>query len=224
MKRAMKRNWRLFLTTLLMVFLFLMIGCSQDLEAPLPQDEATLASTSTAVAGEVEETLEDEETNASSGQIDLVGKIDKKEDLRPQENLTCEITISCETLVKNPAALASGKRELIPTNGVILPLTKVKLNKGESVFDILARATRDNGIHMEFVKTPVYNSAYIEGIHNIYEFDGGEASGWMYSVNGTFPQRGASTYILEPNDRINWVYSCDLGRDVGGYSINQKEE
>ena len=34
-----------------------------------------------------------------------------------------------------------------------------------------------NKIHMESSFTPVYNSAYIEGIHNLYEFDVGKLSG-----------------------------------------------
>lgn len=40
---------------------------------------------------------------------------------------------------------------------------------------------------MESNWTPAYNSAYIEGIGNLYEFDCGNLSGWMYSVNGVWP-------------------------------------
>lgn len=65
--------------------------------------------------------------------------------------------------------------------------------------------------------TPIYNSAYIEGIGNLYEFDCGELSGWMYKVNGWFPNYGCSRYRLKSGDRVEWVYTCDLGRDVGGY-------
>jgi hypothetical protein len=70
---------------------------------------------------------------------------------------------------------------------------------------------------MEFSMTPIYNSNYIEGINNLYEFDAGELSGWMYKVNGWFPNYGSSRYVLKDGDVIEWVYTCDLGRDVGGY-------
>ena len=40
---------------------------------------------------------------------------------------------------------------------------------------------KKNKIHMEFENTPLYNSAYVEDIANLYEFDCGELSGWMYS-------------------------------------------
>ena len=61
----------------------------------------------------------------------------------------------------------------------------------------------------------MYSSVYVEGISNIYEFDCGELSGWMYKVNGWFPNYGCSRYQLKPGDRVEWVYTCDLGDDVG---------
>ena len=81
---------------------------------------------------------------------------------------------------------------------------------------MLQRVCRDNGIHMEFSNTPMYNSAYIEGIGNLYEFDCGEQSGWMYAVNGWFPNYGCSRYALKDGDTVKWVYTCDYGKDVGG--------
>ena len=101
----------------------------------------------------------------------------------------------------------------------------MEFHEGESVFNILRRETKKNKIHMEFVNTPVYGTAYIEGIGNLYEFDCGELSGWMYKVNGVFPSRGSSNVKLKPGDVIEWVYTCDLGADVGGYSGGlQKDE
>ena len=86
----------------------------------------------------------------------------------------------------------------------------------ESIFDVLKRVCRENKIHMEFSETPVYQSAYIEGIGNLYEFDCGEGSGWMYRVNGEFPNYGCSRYTLADGDTVEWVYTCDFGADVGG--------
>ena len=74
---------------------------------------------------------------------------------------------------------------------------------------------RENKLHLEFSTTPVYGSAYIEGIGNLYEFDCGAESGWMYAVNGWFPNYGCSQYALQDGDTVTWVYTCELGRDVG---------
>ena len=92
----------------------------------------------------------------------------------------------------------------------------VTFYEGESVFNVLQRTCKQQKIHMEFSNTPIYNSAYIEGIHNLYEFDVGNLSGWMYKVNGWFPNYGCSRYQLKDGDVIEWVYTCDLGYDVGG--------
>jgi hypothetical protein len=48
----------------------------------------------------------------------------------------------------------------------------------------------------------------------------------MYKVNDWFPTYGSSRYALKDGDRIEWIYTCDLGRDIGGdwFAQNQKEE
>ena len=112
--------------------------------------------------------------------------------------------------------LNAEKADLIPADGVLLAPTAVEFTEGESIFDVLKRVCRENKIHMEFSETPVYQSAYIEGIGNLYEFDCGEGSGWMYRVNGEFPNYGCSRYTLADGDTVEWVYTCDFGADVGG--------
>ena len=129
---------------------------------------------------------------------------------------TCTISIRCDTILDHMDWLDPEKVELVPDDGVILAPVSVTFYEGESVFNVLQRVCKQNAIHMEFENTPMYNSAYIEGIHNLYEFDCGELSGWMYSVNGWFPNYGCSRYALQAGDVIAWVYTCDLGYDVGG--------
>ena len=129
---------------------------------------------------------------------------------------TCTFSISCATILNNWDKCDESKKPLVPADGVILPSTTVTFNEGESVFDVLQRICRENRIHMESSWTPMYNSAYVEGIHNLYEFDVGSLSGWMYSVNGWFPNYGCSRYALQNGDVVKWVYTCDLGYDVGG--------
>ena len=130
---------------------------------------------------------------------------------------TCTLSVRCNTILDNIDWLDPEKVELVPEDGVIFPATTVTFYEGESVFNVLQREMRKAGIHMEFEDTPMYNSAYIEGINNLYEFDCGELSGWMYKVNGWFPNYGCSRYQLKEGDTIEWVYTCDLGVDVGGF-------
>jgi hypothetical protein len=129
---------------------------------------------------------------------------------------TCTLSISCATILDNMDLCDPEKAELVPEDGWILKPTAVTFYEGESVFNVLQRTCKQLKIQMEFENTPIYNSAYIEGIQNLYEFDVGELSGWMYKVNEWFPNYGCSRYQLKDGDAIEWVYTCDLGYDVGG--------
>lgn len=132
---------------------------------------------------------------------------------------SCTISISCATILDNMELLTEGKEELVPSDGWLLQERQVSFCEGESVFDVLLRVCREEKLHMEYSDTPMYNSAYIEGIGNLYEFDAGALSGWMYSVDDWFPNYGCSQYTLTDGCTIRWVYTCDLGADVGDNSL-----
>ena len=132
------------------------------------------------------------------------------------KELTCTLSVRCDTILNNITWLDKEKVGLVPEDGIIFAEKQVSFYEGESVFNLLAREMKRNNIHLEFENTPIYNTAYIEGIANLYEFDCGELSGWMYKVNDRFPDYGCSRYQLKNGDRVEWVYTCDLGADVGG--------
>lgn len=132
------------------------------------------------------------------------------------EQATCTLSVSCETILNQMDLLEEDKWELIPKDGVIYAAKTVTFYEGESVFNVLQREMKQAGIQMEFTNTPLYHSAYIASIGNLYEFDAGELSGWVYEVNGWFPNYGCSRYQLQDGDVIHWLYTCDLGEDVGG--------
>ena len=133
----------------------------------------------------------------------------------------CTITIRCDTILDNWDDLDPSKAGYVPSSGVILKTTKVGFNKGETVFDVLKRICKKKGIQLEYSWTPMYDSYYIEGIHHLYEFDCGSESGWMYKVNGWFPNYGCSAYELQGDEKIVWSYTCKgLGTDVGASRMN----
>ncbi len=130
---------------------------------------------------------------------------------------TCTIQIRCDSILKHMDDLKAGKNKYVPSNGVILATSKVEFTDGETVFDVLKRACSYTGIQLEYSYTPMYGSYYVEGINHLYEFDCGSQSGWMYKVNGWFPNYGCSSYKLKNGDAIVWSYTCKgLGADVGG--------
>ena len=140
----------------------------------------------------------------------------ENQQVNSEKSYTCTFSIECSTILNNLDMLDPDKLEMVPSGGTILAATTVTFYEGESVFDVLQRVCRSNGIHMEAEWTPIYNSAYVQGIHNLYEFDCGTLSGWMYRVNGWYPNYGSSRYQLKEGDVVEWRYTCDLGQDVGG--------
>ena len=82
----------------------------------------------------------------------------------------------------------------------ILPACRVMPLEGESVLALLLRVAEANKIPVE------YASDYVEGIGNLYEFDHGGESGWVYSVNGKKASVSAADYLLKDGDKILWAY------------------
>ena len=129
--------------------------------------------------------------------------------------LTCTLEIRCDVLLDNMDQMTKEKAALVPENGVLLETVEVEFTDGNSVFDVFRKILREENIHFEYVDASAYDSVYIEGIGNIYEYDCGPQSGWMYSVNGIYPGLGCSAYTLADGDVIVFHYTCDLGADLG---------
>jgi len=128
---------------------------------------------------------------------------------------TCTLEIRCDNLLAHLDEMNKEKVKLVPENGVILEEIEVEFEDGESVFDVFRRVLKDKKIHFEYVDATAYNSVYIEGIANLYEFDCGKLSGWMFSVNDVYPGLGCSAYTLMDGDKIVFRYTCDRGEDLG---------
>ena len=88
------------------------------------------------------------------------------------------------------------------------------VNSEATVFDILSEVCRLNGIQLDYEDNPAHGMQYIKGIASLYEFDNGDLSGWMYRVNGEFPSVGCGSYKLQDGDIVEWLYTCELGRDL----------
>ncbi|WP_150265270.1 DUF4430 domain-containing protein [Paenibacillus tepidiphilus] len=118
-----------------------------------------------------------------------------------------------------PTAQAAAERTVTLTIvgdeefGTILAPAAYEAEEGESVLELLKRITRKHKIPLEFQGAGSF--AYVEGIGNLYEGDRGAESGWMYKVNGEFPDKAAGGYTVSSGDSIEWLYTLDLGKDLG---------
>ncbi len=103
--------------------------------------------------------------------------------------------------------------EVIPQDGMVIQRCEVLLPEGASAFDALTAAAREQRVRVDYTGSAW--GTYVRGIGYIYEFGFGELSGWMYRVNGEFPEMSASDLALSEGDVVEFVYTCDIGRDVG---------
>lgn len=158
----------------------------------------------------VEEKSREEKTEETSEEAPSV-EISHSEDAEPKN--ICTLSVRCDDVLSNMDKLAAGKETIIPENGILYPETKIEFTEGESVFDVLYRVLREEKIHFEYVNTPMYNSVYIEGIGNLYEFDCGDMSGWVYRVNGVKPNVGCSQYQVRSGDVITISYTCNFMKE-----------
>ena len=120
--------------------------------------------------------------------------------------INCSITIECKSILDNMDDLKKGHESYVPKNGIMLDNYKATLKSKSTVYDLFKKACNDKGI----TYTAEYGmySVYIAGINNIDEKDCGKNSGWMYSVNGSYPNVSVDSKKLKDGDKVVFTYTC----------------
>lgn len=190
----------------------------EETEEELTPVQQAAANAQSAATNKKKDTTEEdapEENNTAAPTLPEEETPDKKqEDDTPKEGEhKVSISIRCDTAVDKGMNLDSKWAGIVPSSGTILAKTTVEFQEGDTVFDVLCRVRDTYKIHVSYRGTN--GAQYIDGINNLYEFDGGRWSGWMYCVNDWYPNYGCGQYAVKNGDVIEWNYTCNLGRDLG---------
>ena len=122
-----------------------------------------------------------------------------------------ELVIDCRSALDNWDLLDEGLKDekYVPSSGYILEPTKLQLQEGDTAYDLLVRVARYYEIPLDAVgaEDSPFGSAYISGINNLYENSCGDMSGWMFTVNGEYPDTGCDSYEVQDGDVICFEYS-----------------
>lgn len=165
-----------------------------------------------------------------------IQSVDEYYDTHPDEvtagGKSVTFSIDCSTIYDHYDDLDESLKQgrYLPEDGIILPETEIMLQEGDTVLDILKRAAQLYRIPMEYQGTEqnAYGSAYVQGIQYLYEFSCGPMSGWMFTVNKEVCSVGCTQKKPQDGDVIAFVYTCELGKDLGfddtGASGLKKEE
>lgn len=124
-----------------------------------------------------------------------------------KENAVGSVTVSIECA----SLIGIAGEERIPGDGVVLEAAEYEIAEGETAYDILVEAARENGILLDMKGSG--KMVYISAIASLYEYEYGELAGWIYRVNGEMPSVGCGAYTLSDGDVIEWSYSLQMGSD-----------
>lgn len=125
---------------------------------------------------------------------------------RPQQ-VTVTLSVECHNAIKagSPEAMA------IAPDGMILAPTPITVPNGATAYDVMQKS----GLVINAAWNPTLRTYYIKGIQGLGEKAVGRTSGWLYKINGTFPNVGLSLYEVQPGDVISFHYTVRQG-DVPG--------
>jgi hypothetical protein len=154
-----------------------------------------------------EETATKETTTASSSkEISKQATPDKE----PSSKETSEKVKSSE---QSPTPQSTVTISIIgdEKKGVVLEPTSIDWQDGDSVLDVLKQVTKSNKIPLEYKGRGMLS--YVEGIANLYEFDQGPSSGWLFKVNGKLASKSAGAVKLSKGDNVEWIYSIELSEE-----------
>ncbi len=194
-----KRTFNIIIVLLAAVIVACGIMAIGTMKGWFGSEESEAREQTVATEAQTEEPASDEET--ATGEEAATGEETSGDGIG-----TCTITIQCKSVLKNMDKLSEGKAKYIPSNGVILATSTIEFRSGETVYDILKRSCSAAGIPMSARKSSM--GTYVEGINNLFEFDCGGTSGWLYSVNGSEPNHSSSAHNVKNGDRIVWHYTC----------------
>lgn len=131
-------------------------------------------------------------------------KVKKK---KKTDTVTCTVTVECISLLYHMDKLKEGHEEFVPDDGYIIKDYTYKAKKGYTAYDALKDACKKSDIKLT-AKSTSYGT-YVSGINNLDEFDCGDQSGWMYSVNGQFPNTSCGNLTVKDKDNIIFEYVCE---------------
>lgn len=98
------------------------------------------------------------------------------------------------------------------TNPAILPPISANVTEGDSVIQATIEVLTMQNIPYELGGEG--NESFITSINGLAQGDYGPLSGWLYKVNGVFPDLYPNEYTLAGGDVVEWVYSISM-KDVG---------
>jgi hypothetical protein len=126
---------------------------------------------------------------------------------KPTTKSTSTTTTATNNTTKHqePAATVTLSVEGPKDRGTIIVATSVGIKDGDTVYDVLLQAAKNRNIVLDTSGSG--STAYIHGIDNIYEFDYGAKSGWVFKLNSVSLTKSVGSTNVKDGDRIECYYT-----------------
>lgn len=106
-----------------------------------------------------------------------------------------------------------------------VPTTTYALQENATVYDLFTEAMKDAGLRYIGAESNYVSTIYAPsclGGYALSEFTNGARSGWMYTVNGSHPNRGLQKWTLKDGDVVVWHYVNDYSHEVADWFNDPK--
>lgn len=120
---------------------------------------------------------------------------------------TKQTTTTTKPSTKNPVPETTVTLSIVgpKDRGTILGASSVSIKTGDTIYDCIIQAAKKHNIVVDAKGSG--SATYIEGIDNIYEFDYGAKSGWIFKLNGASITRSVGVIKVKDGDRIECSYT-----------------
>ena len=137
-----------------------------------------------------------------------------------QEEGNIKVTFRLIGAEQAKQAVDLSKNTYLPNYVTWISTKNYTVKAGTTVGEVFKKALGEAGIdyhgyernYINEIKAPTSLGGYWLG-----EFDNGRKSGWMYTVNGTHPNKGLVEWVLNNGDDIVWHYVNDYSFEVADW-------
>ena len=131
-----------------------------------------------------------------------------------KQTISVSISIECKTLLNRLDEIKPGYVDFVPKDGIVLANVSYEVDPSSTVLEVLKKACDARKITYKVNDGYVQEIAYLP--HKILNSSFDTSSGWMYSINGKYVNKGAGDESIElhEGDRIKWMYTLTGGNDL----------
>lgn len=131
-----------------------------------------------------------------------------------KQTISVSISIECKTLLNRLDEIKPGYVDFVPKDGIVLADVSYEVDPSSTVLEVLKKACDARKITYKVNDGYVQEIAYLP--HKILNSSFDTSSGWMYSINGKYVNKGAGDESIElhEGDRIKWMYTLSGGNDL----------